>query len=670
MSNVITRRNVMLSTGGLAAGTLAVPAHAASQVSPQATVKLRLLETSDLHMFVYDYDYYAARQDNTVGLAKVATLLRTARAEARNSLLFDNGDIIQGNPLGDYMALPGHLKPGHLKPGHPEPDHADAGGHPMFKAMNLLGYDGATFGNHEFNYGIEFLHAALRTAKFPFVCANIETLDGKPFATPTMVLHRQVIDEAGHTHTLRIGVIGLVTPQIMIWDKAKLEGHIRTTDIVEAARRHVPALRRQCDLVIALSHSGISAATRQGGEENASLHLAAVPGIDVIFTGHAHRVFPGPDYAGLEGVDAVRGTLGGKPAVMPGFWGSHLGVIDLTLEQTGTGTGTGTSWRVADFHVEPRPIYRRDGRKAVSLAPDDPRILAAAATEHAATLRWMDQPVGRTTQPINSYFSMIGNDPSVSLVNEAQLWYARPLLAATPYAKLPLLSAASPFKAGGTGPDSFVDIPAGPLDMKDIAGLYMFANTVCAVRCSGAEVREWLERSVAIFNRIDPQSSTPQMLINAHVPSYMFDVISGVTYAVDLSQPERYGPEGKVVDPAAHRILDLHYQGAPIDPHEDFIVVTNNYRADGGGSFPGTGADRIVLAAPDLNRDVLVRYVMQHNPLTPSADPVWQFRKPAKPVTLVFNGNPDTARHLAQHSGISRLGDGTDGYVRYGFSLG
>ncbi len=657
MSTDLTRRAVVLAT---AAGTLA----AAAQATPSARVKLRLIETSDLHMFIYDYDYYAARQDNMVGLAKVATLLKAARSEVRNSLLFDNGDIIQGNPLGDYMALPGHLRPGQV--------------HPMFRAMNLLGYDAATFGNHEFNYGLEFLHAARQGANFPFVCANIETVGDRPFAPPTIVLQRQVIDEAGHSHTLRIGVIGLVTPQIMVWDRAKLEGRIRTTDIVTAARRAVPDLRRRCDLVIALSHSGISTAPRQESEENASLHLAALPGIDVVFTGHAHRVFPGPDYASLPdhdaaGLDAVRGSLAGKPAVMPGFWGSHLGIIDLTLERDAAGDAagdTGRPWRIAAFEVEARPIYRRDGRTPISLAADDARVLAAAAPEHAATLRWMEQPVGSTTRPINSFFSLVGADPSISLINAAQLWYARPLLAATPYARLPVLSAASPFKAGGAGPESFVDIAAGPLDMKDIAGLYMFANTVCAVRVRGAELREWLERGCSVFNRIDPQAGGPQPLIDTRAPSYMFDVISGLTYGIDLSRAQRYRPDGRLADPASHRIVELRHQGEPVDPAQEFVVVTNNYRADGGGSFPGTGADRIVLAAPDLTRDVLVRYVMQHRPITPAAEQVWHFVKPPKPVQLVFDGSPEMAKHLDGHPAISRIGEAPDGFVRYGFVLG
>ena len=650
-------------TGGVEteiARGLAASSRAASDITAGATVKLRLLETSDLHMFVYDYDYYQDRQDSTVGLAKVAMLVAQARAAASNTLLFDNGDIIQGNPLGDYMALAGHLTRG--------------SGHPMLRAMNLLGYDAATFGNHEFNYGLDFLKLAIETAEFPFVCANIDTPDGASFIPRSVVLDRDVTDEAGVVHRLRIGVIGFVTPQIMIWDKARLEGHVTTGDIVDAAKRFVPELRTRCDLIVALCHSGISAAERQGGEENAALHLASVPGIDVIFTGHAHRVFPGPDYAmqdgpARDGIDNVRGTLGGIPAAMPGFWGSHLGVIDLVLERQASGDLPGR-WAVQDFHVEVMPIYERTGSEARALVACDPAVLAAAAPEHCATLGWMEQPVGSTTVPINTFFSLLGNDPAMSLVNAAQLWYARPLLAEMSDCALPVLSAASPFKAGGAGPTSFVDIPAGPLDMKDIANLYMFANTVCVVKVNGDELREWLERSCTIFNRIDPAVSTPQELSPPRAPSYLFDTIAGLTYEIDLSQPERYDGQGQVVRPDAHRVVDLRHQGRPVSVRDSFLVVTNNYRADGGGSFPGTGDAHLVLQAPDLNRDVIVRYVMQHRQVSPVAEPIWRFRSLGRPVLLAFNGTAETAQHLAGRPGVSRLGDSAGGFTRYGLQLG
>ena len=372
---------------------------------------------------------------------------------------------------------------------------------------------------------------------------------------------------------------------------------------------------------------------------------------------------------------APRGTLAGVPAVMPGFWGSHLGVIDLVLEPHAPSMPSAVSpgapgWRVSDFRVEVRPIYRRHGREALPLAVNDAAVLAAARPEHEATLRWMEQPVGRSAVPINTYFSLIGNDAALALVNDAQVWYARPLLAATQHADLPLLSAASPFKAGGAGPDSFVDIPAGPLDMKDIANLYMFANTICALKVCGDEIREWLERSCAVFNQIDPTDPAPQELAAPRAASYLFDTIAGLTYEIDLSQPARYDQNGLLVRPDVHRISTLAYQGRAVLPEAEFVVVTNNYRADGGGAFPGTGGGHLVLQAPDLNRDVIVRYVMQHPEVTPVPMPIWRFRRFGRPVVLAFNGTAETERHLSERPGVTRLGDGVGGFIRYGLSLG
>lgn len=618
-----------------------------SEVAPH--VKLRLLETSDLHMFVYDFDYYRDRPDPTVGLAKVATLIAKARSEVRNSLLFDNGDIIQGNPLGDYIARPGMLRPGEI--------------HPMFAAMNTLGYDAATLGNHEFNYGLAFLDQALAGANFPFVCANLHHTDGTTYLPPSMVIERDVTDEDGTRHRLRIGVIGFLPPQIMVWDRSKLEGRVTTTDIVDAASRHVPALNAQCDLVVALCHSGIDTGPRTTGFENASFHLASVPGIDVIFTGHSHRVFPGPDYIGRPGVDAVRGTLAGIPAVMPGFWGSHLGVIDLDLIRTSAG------WNVAAFKVEPRPIYRREGPQLISLTEASPAILAAAAPAHRATVDWVRQPVGQVVFPLNSYFALLGSEASVGLVNEAQTWYARELLAGTEFAELPLLSAAAPFKAGGTGPDSFVDIAPGPVALRDVADLYVFANTLVAVKLTGAQVAEWLERSCGLFNVITDQER-PQELLNRFFPTYNFDVISGVTYNIDLRQPNRYDSNGKLTNPDAHRITDLKFQDAPIDPAQSFVVVTNNYRSDGGGRFPNLDGANVILRAPDLNRDAIVKYLEAHPRLMAIPPSVWSFAPMPRKCALSFRSSPKLASLLAGRADIVATTSSPDGYVAYVLTVG
>ena len=636
----LPRRTILKAAGGLAASAL-LPAVAAEA---EPILRLRLLETSDLHMFIYDYDYYHDRPDETVGLAKTATLIDEARAQAKNSLLFDNGDIIQGNPLGDYLAS------------HP----GDGAVHPMFRAMNLLGYDAATLGNHEFNYGLPFLDQALKGAGFPFICANLVRPDGSPYLPPSLVLERDFTAEDGSKHKLKIGVIGFLPPQILVWDQSHLDGKVGTRDIVDAAVAHVPALRATCDVVVALCHSGISAAPRAGGDENAALYLAQVPGIDAIFTGHAHRVFPGPDYAGRSGIDAERGTLNGVPAVMPGFWGSHLGIIDLELRQR---AGT---WQVADFKVEARPIYRRDGGKIVALASAEPRLLDVAAPEQKATIAAMTQPIGRAETELTSYFALVGDDPTVTLINRAQAWYVAPLLAATPYAGLPILSAAAAFKAGGMpGPENYTAIAAGPITLRDVADLYIYPNIVRAVRLSGSQVKEWLERSAALFNRIDPASDAVQALIESRMPSYDFDVIGGVAYAIDVTRPARYDTGGKLVDPAATRIVDLRFEGKPIDPAQSFIVATNNYRASGGGHFPGLDGSSIVLEAPDTNREAIQHYITVQKTLRrePSA---WRFAPTARPVMVSF----DTAPEAQPASRYHPLGPTETGFQRMVLTLG
>jgi 2',3'-cyclic-nucleotide 2'-phosphodiesterase/3'-nucleotidase len=637
MTNSLPRRTLLQSTAALAA----LPTAASAATGP--VIKLRLLETSDLHSFDENYDYFRDTPDNTVGLTKAATLIRAARAQAQNTLLFDNGDTIQGNPLADYMALPGNMPPGHI--------------HPTIRAMNTLNYDAATIGNHEFNYGLPFLTAALSGANFPFCTANIHNADGSPWLPPTLILNRTFTAQDGTTHALKIGVIGFTPPQITNWDKAHLTGHITTSDIVDAAQKHIPTLRPQVDLLIALSHSGISTAPRRGFDENASYYLAQIPGIDAIFTGHSHRVFPGPDYAGYEGLDATRGTLNNIPATMPGFWGSDIGIIDLTLTQQNG------KWLVADFTCSTQPISQRDDHTVTSLATNDPQVDSAVTPDHQQTLAWIREPIGHLTQPLNSYFALIGTDASLALVNAAQTWYATPLL---PPTTLPILSAAAPFKEGYQSPDNYVDLSAGTIAIKNVADLYMYPNTVCALQVTGAQLQNWLEHSAEIFNQIDPQNPAPQPLLNRHVPSYIFDVISGITYQIDITQPARFGAHGKF-NANANRITNLRYQGTPITPDQQFIVITNNYRADSGNIVQNPNA--VLLRAPDQTRDIIVRYILAQKTITVATPPVWSFAPIGAPVTVTFESSPAAARYLLQNPQITSQGDAGDGYTQFSLSL-
>lgn len=580
-----------------------------------ATIDLRVMETTDIHMNLVDYDYYGDKQSDGVGLSRVATLIKAARAEVTNSVLVDNGDLLQGTPLGDYVAKGRVLRFGET--------------HPAFKAMNLLDYDVGNIGNHEFNYGLDFLMKSLSGANFPYVNANVYVDDGdndpsndQPYFQPYIIKDKTFVDSDGKTQTVKIGYIGFVPPQIMTWDKDNLTSRVIAKDIIETANKYVPEMKAKgADVVIAIPHSGMMNSPYMKGEENASYHLAKVDGIDAILFGHSHRIFPGDKALNaFDGVDGEKGTVFGKPATMPGFWGSHLGVIDLTLEPSVDG------WKVADGKADVRAISRREGRKTIALVEVDTSINDAVETEHQGTLAYMRRKVGESTADINSFFALVQDDPSIQIVNNAQIWYVKNIVRGTSYEGLPILSAAAPFKAGGRGgPDYYTDVPKGDIALKNVSDLYIYPNDLKVVKLTGEQVVEWLELAAGQFNQIDAASSAPQSLVNAAFPTYNFDVIDGISYRIDVTQPARYDDDGKLVNPSSHRIKSVMFNGKALNMTDDFLVATNNYRATGGGHFPNLSGDTIVIDAPDKNRDVVANYLLSQKLINPAADNNWSF---------------------------------------------
>ena len=575
-----------------------------------ATVDLRILETTDLHSNMMDFDYYKDAPTEKFGLVRTASLINAARGEATNSVLVDNGDLIQGSPLGDYMASKG-LKAGEI--------------HPVYKALNTLDYAVGNLGNHEFNYGLDYLHKALAGAKFPYVNANIiDVKTQKPLFTPWLIQDTAVKDQDGKSHTLKIGYIGFVPPQIMTWDKANLEGKVTVNDITESARRYVPEMcEKGADIVVVIAHSGLSAEPYKTLAENSVYYLSEVPGVDAILFGHAHAVFPGKDFAAIKGADIEKGTLNGIPAVMPGMWGDHLGVVDLVLNNDGG------SWKVTQSKAEARPIYDAAAKKA--LVAEDTNLVKVLKADHDATREFVSQPIGKSADNMYSYLSLVQDDPTVQVVNNAQRAYVEHFIQGDPdLANLPVLTAAAPFKAGGrkNDPASFVEVEKGQLTFRNAADLYLYPNTLVVMKVTGQEVKDWLECSAGQFNQIDIHSSKPQSLINwDDFRTYNFDVIDGVNYQIDVTQPAKYDGECQVINPQAERIRQLTFNGKPVDLNATFLVATNNYRAYG-GKFAGTGDSHIAFASPDENRAVLAAWIgaetKRNGEIHPAADNNWR----------------------------------------------
>ena len=651
-----SRRSFLAGSAAFGGLVILHPFSASAQANQ---AHLRIMETTDIHVNVLAYDYYGDRPNDTMGLSRTASLIDAIRAEATNSMLVDNGDLLQGNPMGDYIAYERGMKDGDI--------------HPVMKGMNLLGYSASTLGNHEFNYGLSFMDKVLAGANFPFVCANLirgtelaaNPRDDRLYLKPYVILDKSIRDGSGAEHPIRIGVIGFVPPQIMIWDSKNLEGNVAVRDIVQAAKAWVPQIKEEgADIVIALAHSGIDTGT---GDmmENAAFHVAGVEGIDAVFTGHQHLVFPGKkDFQGLEGVDAEKGTLQGKPAVQAGFWGSHMGLIDLLLERDGS------KWRVVSATSEAKPIFERVDNKNKAVVADVQKVVDAVKEDHEATLAYVRRPVGKTSAPLYSYFALVADDPSVQIVSQAQTWYIKDLLKSSQWKDLPVLSAAAPFKSGGRGgADYYTDVPAGDIAIKNVADLYLYPNTVRAVEVTGAQVKEWLEMSAGIFNQVE-KGKSDQKLINPDFPAFNFDVIDGVTYRIDLSQPPKYDPKGAVLNAQSNRIVDLMFEGKPVDPAARFVVATNNYRAGGGGNFPEINASKVIFEAPDTNRDVIVRYIIDQGTINPSADGNWSFA-PMDGTTVLFETGPKAEQFLAEVKGvrIEKAGEGENGFGTYRIAL-
>jgi 2',3'-cyclic-nucleotide 2'-phosphodiesterase/3'-nucleotidase len=594
-SSGASRRQVLAVAAAAATAPLiaGVPARAAESSKGPKTWDLTVLGTSDTHGNVYNWDYYKdAEYDdskhNDVGVAKLATLVNQIRAErgSRPTLVLDAGDTIQGTPLATYYAKQ-------------EPITSTGETHPMANAMNVLKYDAVTLGNHEFNYGLPLLAQWIGQLGFPALAANaINEATGKPAFLPYVI--KKVALGGYDSPTIKVGILGLTNPGVAIWDKGNVEGKLIFADMIATAAKWVPIMReRGADIVIVSAHGGDSGTSSYGPElpnENpVALIAEQVPGIDAILFGHAHN----------EVVQKfVTNTATGAQVLTsePSKWGQRLTRMDFTVQKVKG------RWTV---------VSKGATMLNTNTVVEDPAVLAAVRGQHTKTVDYVNKVVAQSSVELSAAESRYKDTPILDFINHVQTEVVGKALAGTAYAGLPVLSIAAPFSRTAV-------FPQGDVRIRDVAGLYVYDNTLEAVVLTGAEVKAYLEYSAKYFVTV-PVGATvdPATISDPLVPDYNYDVLSGVDYDIDISKP------------VGQRITRLVLPGTdtPVAADAQFVVAVNNYRRSGGGNFPGIVKTQVYNQQQEI-RQLLIDWAQAKGVIDP-ADffvPNWKLVREGVPV--------------------------------------
>ncbi len=555
-------------TASLAALTLSFVAAAPATAEPGDSVDVTFLATTDVHGHIYNWDYFLDQPypaEDALGLARVATIVEGVRAEKGEDavFLFDNGDAIQGTPLTYLAAV--------------QPELLGLTGDPMAIAYNLLGYDAQTVGNHEYNYDLDTLAAYEAQLDFPLLGANvIDVSTGEPYHEPYTIIEREI-----EGHTVQIGVIGLVTPGVRNWDRSFVEGVLEFRDIVETAQEYVPQMKADgADVVVALAHTGQDAEGASWDPallgENVARSLATnVDDLDVIVAGHSHVENTGQYFTAPDGDPVL--------LVQPLYWAQSVAEVNLSLVEQEDGSYA-IAWDGATSTTH-----------AAAAVADSATVTGhpELSKAHQATVDYVNTVVAQSTEELTTDTSRYEDTPILDFIGHVMTQAVEENLAGTEYADLPVIAQVSPFSRTSV-------FPEGDVTIKDIAGLYIYDNTLSAVLVTGAEIKTYLEYSARYFCQVDagedfipaddPEGHTNCIYEGATrgVRDYNLDLLTGVNWEFNLSNP------------VGERIQNLtHADGTPVADDDQFVLAVNNYRQNGGGGYP------VVRDAPEVWNDLL-----------------------------------------------------------------
>ena len=515
-------------------------------------VQITILGTTDLHGNINPIDYYTNKPDNR-GFAKVATLIKRVRREHPNVLLVDSGDTIQGSPLASFHSRKNNQPP-----------------NPMMLVMSSLNYDAMAVGNHEYNFGLKVLEKARREANFPWLSANTyDKSTGKTHYKPYIVK-----EVAG----VRVGILGLTTPGVPTWDNPVNYAGLEFHEPVSEARKWVPVMRNdeKADVVVIAMHMGLGEDLRTGEvspgqvpHENEAVSIAKeVPGVDVIFMGHTHREVPSL---------YINGVL----LTQANHWGRHLARADVYLQKTPTG------WRV----------YAKSAR---TLAADDrvepdPSVVALSEPYDRETQGWLARVIGQSAEELTAREARFRDTAILDLIQKVQMEVGKADV-----------SMVASFNAEAR-------IAKGPVTVRDIAGLYVYENTLVVLEVTGQQLKDALEHSAKYYKPY-VAGKTLQELIDEKIPAYNFDIAEGVTYDLDITKP------------IGQRIQNLRFRGQQLSPTRKLRLATNNYRVNGGGGYTMYKDATVVYRSSEEIREMIIDWVERNKTVPTKPNNNWQIK--------------------------------------------
>ena len=506
-------------------------------------VTLKLLYTSDVHGHALPI-LYGTNQAANLGLITYATAVQHIRDKHDYVLVIDNGDLIQGTPFMTYYVK--------------EHSHQS---NPMIDIMNRIGLDAGIIGNHEFNFGLSVLENAIKQSNYPWLSANILNKEtGEPYFDPPYIIKT-------FPTGIKVGIVGVTTHYIPNWEKPEHIQGIHFTDAYTSLEKWVQEMRKteDCDVLIAAYHGGFERDILSGevtesltGENQGYKMASTIDGIDVLLTGHQHRI--------------LTGSINDCLVIQPGNNGQAYGEVSIELQKDHN-----DQWIIVDKHAEVR--YLED-------VEPDPNLFEELAPLEQSTQAWLDKPMGYVDGDMRIHHphqARIQKHPFIEFIQRVQMEVSGAPISVTSL----LVNDAQGFPS--------------TIRMRDIVSNYPYPNTLVVLSLTGRDIKLALEKCASYFS-LDAEGNiavNPEF-IDPKPQHYNYDMWEGINYTIRVSKP------------LGEKVENIIFQGDALDMDREYHVVMNNYRASGGGYFDMFQNKPVVKEIRQDMVELISHYVKKH----------------------------------------------------------